>query len=67
MNQLAQGHAWQRNNVSKPDMLQQHLLENVCATDTKEEKHKQADAMPFKANPYQNKKKGAMQMKFYLK
>ena len=67
MNQFAQGHAWQRNNVSKPLMLQQHIMDNICVNDTKEEKFSKAKAMPFKANPYQNKKKGETQMKYYLK
>eukprot|EP00800_Vazella_pourtalesii_P016033 TRINITY_DN449_c0_g1_i1.p1 TRINITY_DN449_c0_g1~~TRINITY_DN449_c0_g1_i1.p1 ORF type:complete len:314 (-),score=75.67 TRINITY_DN449_c0_g1_i1:118-1059(-) len=68
MNQYAQGHAWQRNNISKPMMLQQHLMDNdIFTTDTKEEKEKKVSAMPFKATPYQNKKKGMMQMGYHLK
>ena len=66
MNQFAQGHACQRNNISKPVMLQQHLMDNICATDSKEAKMKQAKAAPFKVNPYQNKKKGEMQMNYYF-
>ena len=67
MNQHAQGHAWQRNNVSKPMMLQQHIMDNICATDSKEEKMSKAKAMPFKVTPYQNKKKGEMQMNYHFK
>ena len=67
MNQFAQGHAWQRNNICKPVMLQQHIMDNICATDSKEEKQKQAKSAPFKANPYQNKKKGEMQVFYHLK
>ena len=66
MNQLAQGHACQRNNVSKPVMLHQHLMDNFSYSDTKEEKMKKAKAAPFKVNPYQNKKKGEMQMNYYF-
>ena len=67
MNQLAQGHAWQRNNICKPAMLQQHIVDNTSELDSKEEKLSKAKANPFKANPYQNKKKGAMQMNYYFK
>ena len=67
MNQLAQGHAWQRNNISKPAMLQQHIVANTSELDSKEEKFSKMKKVLFQTSPYQNEMQSKMQVGYHFK